>query len=68
MPKYRTVDQHIKWQGKYIPPDTEVTVEPGDIHIWDALVRNKVAIRLQDNADVVPEDDQNPTPVASDEP
>jgi hypothetical protein len=46
MAKYRTLDQHVKWQGEYIPHGTEVTVTGDDTKTWDRLVDMKVAEKV----------------------
>lgn len=46
MPKYRTLDQHVKYGDKYIEPGTEVDVPDDDVPIWDELVALKVAKKV----------------------
>ena len=46
MLKYKTLDQHVVYKGKYIEPDTEVEIPDDDVHIWEELVDLKVAVRV----------------------
>lgn len=46
MPKYKTLDQHVKWKGQLLPPGTEVTATGDDAKIWEGLVAMKVAEKL----------------------
>lgn len=62
MSKYRTLDQMVKWKGDYIPPDTEVSVQPAEEAIWDKLVQNRVAIKVEDP---VPEPEEGSSPDGS---
>lgn len=64
--KFATLDQHIKWQGKFIPPYTEVEVVHEDMPIWNELVRKKVAEGPQVALEL-PEDDFSVSPPESEE-
>lgn len=46
MPKYRTLDQHVKYRGELLPPDTEISVIKGDVKVWDELVRLRAAVKV----------------------
>jgi len=54
MPKYATLDQHIKYRGQYIQPYTEVDVPEDDIPIWDELVTLHVAEKLTEKEEESP--------------
>lgn len=46
MVKYKTLDQHIKFDGRLIEPGTVVNVKAEDVPVWDKLVAQKVAEKV----------------------
>jgi len=66
MPKYATLDQHIKYRGQYIQPYTEVDVPEDDIPIWDELVTLHVAEKLTEKEEESPPEEKKEPPPEKD--
>ena len=63
MPKYKTLDQHVKYQGQYIEPYTEVDVPEDNAHLWDELVNLHIAKKLtEEKEEPPPEEEKEPAP------
>ena len=55
MPRYTTLDQHVKWHGEYIEPYTAVDVSEDDMRLWDELVDLHIAKKLTEKEEPPPE-------------
>lgn len=54
MPKYRTLDIHVKYKDAYIEPNTKVDVPEEDVPIWEELVEMHAAERVDKPAKKAP--------------
>ena len=66
MPKYATLDQHVKYQGRHIEPYTEVEVPDDHVAIWNELVTLHVAEKLTEKEEESPPEEKKESPPEED--